>query len=1114
MNPTRFVFLGGSLLFVAANAIGAVDFARDVEPVLQERCLDCHGPDKQKGQFRVDRRSKLLAGGDSGEPAIKPGDGANSHLVKLISGEEADLVMPPKGDRLSTKEIEAIKVWIDAGAPTPASYGSEQEKVELTHWSLLPVRRPVISHQLSVIGNQSKGRSNGRQPLITDDRSLITGPAIIDHFIRRKLSASKLTSSPRAERRRLIRRLFMVMHGLPPTPERVERFLNDKSSTAWKELVEEALASPRYGERWASHWLDLVRFGETHGFETNRERTHAWRYRDWVIEAFNADKPYDEFVRQQIAGDLFGSDIGTGFLVAGPFDLVKGQDPKLRLMQRMNELDDMINTTGTAFLGLTIGCARCHNHKFDPVTQKDYYSMQAIFAGVTYSDRNLPLPKAKQTDIAKLDSEIAELQKQLAPFVRQSNGALVAMDDSQADHLLKPHGKGRNPRGTQPGYAQDPGSDRRAPNVSGGEYTWWQNPPGKEVAAWRPHLSGRYRVWLSWGAGYQTHTRDAHYYRQTAKRARTLVARVDQQRFADGSGEVVGKALWSGFHNAGIHEFAPGDSLVLVGGQIGSAITADIVLFEPVSGKESKINPRRPPIREAVNPAYNRELFPATKAKFVRFSIEASSTTSQPCIDELEIFSCGNNVALASVGAKTSSSGDFKHPKHKLTHINDGRYGNSHSWISAERTGWVQIELPKITEINRIEWARDRQRKYTDRVPTKYRIEVATRPGEWRQIAGSGDRLAFGNKQRKAGSGYDFDSHPSAEAKRGRKTLAKLEETMKARSEAAKPMKAYIGKFSQPGPTHRLYRGEPDQKREEVSPGMISALTPVSLKRDAPEQDRRGALAEWISSRDNPLTARVIVNRLWQFHFGEGMVDTPSDFGANGSQPTHPELLDWLAVELMENGWSLKHIHRLILLSDTWQQDSRPDPQAMKVDAASRLLWRFPSRRIEAEGIRDAMLQASGVLDLKMGGPGFSAFEVEKENVRHFHPKKSYGPEDWRRMIYMTKVRQEKDQVFGAFDCPDASQAVPKRSRSTTPLQALNLLNSGFVMQQADLFAKRLEKEAGVNAGAQVDRAYELAFGRPPSAAERNDARGFIKAFGLQQFARAMLNANEFVFIP
>jgi hypothetical protein len=273
-------------------------------------------------------------------------------------------------------------------------------------------------------------------------------------------------------------------------------------------------------------------------------------------------------------------------------------------------------------------------------------------------------------------------------------------------------------------------------------------------------------------------------------------------------------------------------------------------------------------------------------------------------------------------------------------------------------------------------------------------------------------------------------------------------------------------------------------------------------------------LARWIAHKENPLTARVIVNRLWQFHFGVGIVDTPSDFGLNGSRPTHPELLDWLAAELTENGWSLKHIHRRILHSATWRQDNRPNPEALKKDAGSRLLWRFSPRRLEAEAIRDSILSVSGTLVLGDGkGPGFSPFEVQMENVRHYHAKETYGPDDWRRMIFMTRVRQEREQVFGVFDCPDASMVVARRSRSTTPLQALNLLNSRFVMQQADLFAKRLESDSKT-LPQRITRAWELCFQRMPTDEELADSKAFIKQEGIRQFTRAMLNANEFVFVP
>ena len=887
-----------------------INFKKEIWPLLKKHCVKCHGPDQQKSGYRIDNKELAFEGGEMGE-AIIPGDSAESPLVHFISGLDEEIVMPPKDDPFNAKTVGLIRAWIDQGADWPDDIG-EKRVNRMDHWAFKKIPPP---------SSQEKKTS-------------------IDAFIKKRLKNAELNFNPRADKTKLIRRLYLVMHGLPPTPKQVEAFLNDDSPNAYPKLIDELLASPRYGERWASHWLDLVRFGETHGFETNRERNHAWPYRDWVIRALNEDKPYNQFVREQLAGDALGEPIGTGFLVAGPHDIVKGQDPKLTRMQRANELDDIINATGTVFLGLTTGCARCHNHKFDPISQNDYYALKGIFEGVKHADSNLPLSATDQTKVTALQKRIGQLKSQLAKFIA-----------------------------------------------------------------------------------------------------------------------------------------------------------------DPAQGK-----------LPAVTARHNIESFPVVQARFVRFTITRSSR-SQPCIDELEIFSGTENFALSSKGAKASSGGDFKHPLHKLAHINDGQYGNAKSWIAAGNTGWVQIELPESVNIDRIEWARDRQGKYGDRVPVAYKIEAGLKVGEWKTIANSEDRLPLKGSQ-PAKIIYAFDKLPEAEAERGRRLLFEMESAEQQLKNLRSSTKAFVGTFSQPGPTRLLFRGDPESPREEVTPGALTKF--VSLKIDAktPEQERRLALADWIVSDTNPLARRVIVNRIWQHHFGSGLVDTPNDFGHNGVAPTHPDLLDWLAATLVSDDWSLKKLHRRILLSRVWQQSSRPRAEALKIDATSRLLWRFPPRRLEAEAIRDAMLQASGVLDLKMGGPGYSGFEVQMENVRHFFPKKNYGPTDWRRMIYMTKVRQEQESVFGAFDCPDASQGVPKRSRSTTPLQALNLLNSTFVNQQADLFAKRLENESGNDLALQVKLAFKLCFNRPATPEEAKDAGAFIKLEGLKQFGRAMLNANEFVFIP
>jgi hypothetical protein len=677
----------------------------------------------------------------------------------------------------------------------------------------------------------------------------------------------------------------------------------------------------------------------------------AWRFRDYDIDAFNTDKPYDRFIREQIAGDALGVDVATGFLVGGPVDIVKSPDITLTAQQRADEIDDMLGTTGTTFLGLTLGCARCHTHKFDPITHTEYYSMAAIFSGVQHGERSLPLPPERAQAVARIEGRIQDLQKRLEVFIPK---ALPASPTAPADR--------------------------------------------------RP----------------------------------AVIARQNEDRFA------------------------------------------------------------------------------VTDARFVRFTILAT-TGGEPCIDELEVWSGDHNVALASSGTKATASGSLAgYEIHKLEHLNDGRPGNARSWISSEAgKGWVQLEFPKAERIGRVVWGRDREGGFKDRLTTRYRIEVAIEPGAWKTVATSEDRVPFaGESTKPAGPEYRFDGIAESEASQGRRWLAELESARKEREVLSKAPAIYSGTFSQPGATHRLHRGDPLLKRETVSPGTLALFQPLVLSTNAPERDRRLALADWIARSDNPLTARVMVNRVWQHQFGVGLVNTPNDFGKNGAKPSHPELLDWLASDLIEHGWSLKHLQRRILSSATWRQSGLPRPQALAVDAGSRLLWRFPPRRIEAEGIRDSILAVSGNLDRARGGPSFYLHEVDRENVYHYHPKEAFGPADTRRMVYAFKVRMEQDGIFGAFDCPDGSLVMPRRSVSTTPLQALNLFNSRFILDQSRTFADRLRREAGDQPESQVRAAWQLAFNRTPQPAEADEAMAFVRTEGLQAFCRGVLNANEFLFIP
>ena len=927
----------------SAPAATTVDFEREVVPILLRHCSGCHNPSDKAGGLSLLSRDTALAAGESGEPAITPGKPDESYVVTRIEAGE----MPPKGKGkpLGDDQVATLKRWIESGAAWPKT--RDLSPFELTTetragrdwWSFRSPARPPI-------------------PAVKNAQWVRTP---IDAFVMAKLEERGLQPAPEADRATLLRRLKLDVLGLPPTPEEIQEFSADEAPDAYEKLVDRMLASPQYGERWARHWLDVVRFAESSGYENNVARPNAWPFRDYVIESLNADKPYTQLIMEQLAGDQLGAGVATGFLVAGPYDGVKSPDEELTRMQRVSELDDMLSTTTTAFLGITAGCAKCHDQKFDPISQHDYYALQGIFAGVQHGEREIDDAKAMQ---------------------RREQRAAIA----------------------------------------------------RRIAAF-----------------------------ERAKRA--VASKYEPLA-------------------------AVGDSL------------------RPVDAK-----------RPAVHALGNVDRFAPTMAKFVRFTIRATNNL-EPCIDELEIFSVGDesrNVALASSGGIATASGIFaegKVPIHQLAHLNDGLYGNSKSWISNEPgRGWVQIELPKPTLIDRIEWARDRDGVFNDRLAVSYVIEVAAEPGKWTTVASSDDRLPYDPQAKRpamaierlpAGAASEFKSLDS-QIRELETELAKI-----------KPNMAYAGTFTQPvGPTYRLHRGDPMQRREEVRPGAIAAVgKPLELDSAAPEAERRLAVAKWIADERNPLTARVMVNRIWQHHFGQGLMRNPSDFGFNGGRPSHPELLDWLATEFMAGGWRMKPVHRLILLSNTYRQSHRPDPRAVVIDGGNALLSHFQSRRLEAEPLRDSILYVSGSLNTKMGGPGFDLFEPNDNYVKVYKPKQSFGPAEWRRMIYYSKPRMQFDATFGAFDCPDSAQPVAKRNVSTTALQALNLLNAPFVVQQADVFAERLAREAPRSASAQVRRAFWLAFGRVPDAAEERAAVALAADQGLPLFCRAIFNSNELLYLP
>jgi hypothetical protein len=905
---------------------GHVVFRQQVRSLLVSKCLACHSGEKPRGGLDLTRRDAALKG-DTG-PAFKAGSALDSLLYQRIAARE----MPPKNP-LTPEQIEAFKKWIDAGAP----YEKEPlalERAGLDWWSLRPVKRPAVPEIRNAIAD-------------------IRNP--IDQFIIAKRQAAKLEGSPEADRRTLIRRTTFDLTGLPPTPEEIKEFLDDQSPDAYEKVIDRLLASPAYGERWGRHWLDVVRFAESYGYEMNNPRYNAWPYRDYVIRSFNIDTSYPQFIFEQLAGDtISGADslvqAATGFIVGGTHDQIGNAVPEVIMQQRMDDLDDIIAATGTTFLGLTINCCRCHDHKFDPLTQKDYYSLQAVFAGVKHEERLI-----RAISAGKPPDEVARLRRELA----------------RVERLLDGH--------------------------------------------------------------------------------------------------------------------------------------------EPLALPDST-EARRPP----VNAAVNVDRIMPVEARFVRLNIFATYDRKQPCIDELEIWSAENeprNVALSTAGAKVKVSSTLSgYANFKPEFVINGSYGNSSSWVSNEAgKGWIEIELAKPTRIERILWGRDREHKLTDRLVIDYTLETAADAGKWKTVASSQDRRAY--RPEDPPEPIIPPGLTPAQETRYRGLLSRRISLLEEIPGEGTPVLAYAGTFAQPPATHILLGGAATRRGDTVTAGAPQAVgLALRLEGSAPEADRRLALARWLGSAENPLTARVMVNRVWHYHFGQGLVNTPSDYGFNGSPPSHPELLDWLASEFIRQGWTLKPMHRLIMTSATYRQSGQVNEKGLAIDRQNRLLWRMTPRRLEAEAIRDGMLAVSGRLDRQMGGSGYFMWEPSTNYVTLYKPKKVLEPGDYRRMVYMLKVRSQQDATFGLFDCPDASTARPKRTTSTTVLQALNLLNGSFVLEQSAVFAERLKREAGEDVIKQVELAFLLGFGRRPSEREITASVALVKIHGLAAFCRALFNTNEFVY--
>ena len=804
-----------------------------------------------------------------------------------------------------------------------------------TYWAVQPVRRPA--------------------PPPVKRTGWVRNP--IDSFILANLETKGLSPNPEADRRTLIRRLSFDLLGLPPTPEEADAFVKDPSSDAYEKLVDRMLASPRYGEHWARHWLDVAHYADTQGFERDQRRDNAWPYRDYVIGALNSDKPYDQFLREQIAGDVLNptdpqSVIATGFLAAGPWDLVgnvEAQSDVFKRAARAGDLDDMVTQVITASVGLTVNCARCHDHKLDPITQKDYYRLTAVFAGVHRADRD-----ADAGQITQLAGQQKEAEQRIQALTRQIvqlTGEPLMLADVVA---------GGDGHGTA---APD-----RALDVVSGKLT-------------RGHVA-----FIDHAAVNKLAKPDSPF--------------IDCVSIPDGGPDGMTPVPVA---SSGLTALLPHTS----------GVTWDFIQPAPVKNQDTsklgEVDYSRP----------GHTMIGLHANKLITFDLKAVRAANAG-------WSALRFHAVAGYGGIGQGSADF-------ALLVDGKPRAGEKGITHDRGGFV-LDVPLS--------AGDR-----------FLTLVATDGGN----GISYDQIFFGDPT------LAPDGPPSQLDSVAQDRLAQLR-SQRAEAEASlrsfpAPRRVFAVSSEAPAPSHLLKRGDPESPQEEVAPGTIAwvgTLSPDLGDQAMSEGARRAALAAWVTDARNPLTRRVIVNRLWHYHFGQGIVSTPSDFGHGGDRPSNPELLDWLAYELQQRGWSLKAIHRLILLSSTYRQSSASNPSAVAVDAQDRLVWRVNPHRLEAEEMRDAVLVVSGKLDLAMGGPGYQDFDYEEgyAPIYRYTVAAAERPQTWRRSIYRFVVRSTPQQLLTTLDCPNPSNFTPARIATVTSLQSLALLNDDFILQQARLLCR------------------------------------------------------------
>jgi len=953
-------------------------FATKIEPLLKTRCYECHShaSSKMKGGLALDSKSGWETGGDTG-PAVMPGKPEESLLMKMVRWTDDDHQMPPK-EQLPTEEIALLEQWIKLGAEDPRI---APVKASGDWWSLRQLNKPVVP-------------AGSAHP--------------VDAFILAGLQTTGLAPNSPADRRTLIRRVYYDLHGLPPAPEAVDAFVKNEDPQAYEKLVDQLLASPRYGERWSRHWLDTIHFADTHGFEHDDLRPNAWRFRDYVIDSLNRDTPWDRFIREQIAADVFFPDethltAALGYLGAGTYDSSAAATAPTNF--EYLDRDDLVTQTMASFVSTTANCARCHAHKFDPITQEDYFALQAVFAGIGKGDISYQADPAAAQQFKKM--------KELQNAIERQDASVLLSPENDALVLAA----------------------EQAPAVA-----WERMFP--EILIANDGSTLERKPDLTVLASGVTPDKETYLITATTKLADITALRLDL--LTDDSLPEHGPGR-AGNGNLHLSEF-------------------QVQVFRPVATKGEPA-----PIRRAVAD-FDQTGYDITKA--IDGDLK-SSWAIHPAIGVPHhgLFEFKTPLHLEADTRLVITLRQLQGGSHLI-----GKFAISATSASPDKLIALPAEAGKITLIPRAERTTDQKMLLASAVLRQVAAnEIARLPAPAQVWA--------------AGS--------AATNERG------------------------VVAIPEPRTIRLLKRGDLAKPADEIGPGALSVITALKSRFELPnpknETSRRAALASWLADPANPLTWRSIVNRVWHYHFGKGLCDTPSDFGRMGGVPSHPELIDWLAVWFRDEAHgSLKALHKLIVTSAAYRQSSEAHGNALAADPDNRLLWRMNRSRLDADSIRDSIFAISGKLDLTMGGPSIAHF-TSKPGPQTT-PILNYENFDWdslgasRRSIYRLVWRAIADPFMDALDFPDMGLLSPVRGFSASALQSLALFNNEYLLKYCENFATRLDQQAKTPE-AKIQTAFQLTYQRPASAGEVADFTTLAAQQGMPSVCRVLFNSNEFLFV-